>query len=218
MINKYDEPEASVLFLNHASMLIKKGGAYLLTDPWHQRPAFGSWLPTFSQFIHPTYIAALGERLSILISHGHDDHCDDELLSIFDKDTEIITANFNSPSVMNRIQKLGFQNIKRSCTSGLRLSNGFTIKSYINPKRSLDDAVYTIDTNDGLVIHCNDNWFEFQNDTFEKIKKDVSTYSPHNIAFFSQTNSASGYPLNYKNFTDEEKMAIVKLKVKGMVR
>jgi hypothetical protein len=64
------EPNTSVLFLNHASILLKKGDRYLLTDPWHQRPSFGSWLPTFTQYIHPTYTAALGKKLSILISHG----------------------------------------------------------------------------------------------------------------------------------------------------
>jgi hypothetical protein len=207
----------SVLFLNHASILIKKGDGYLLTDPWHQRPSFGSWLPTFTQYIHPTYIAALGKKLSILISHGHDDHCDDDLLSIFDKDIEIITADFNAPSVLNRLKKLGFTNIKTANREGLKITNGFTIKSYINPVRSLDDATYTIDTDNGFVVHCNDNWFEFDDDTFKKINIDICKYSPKNVAFFSQTNSASGYPLNYKNFTEEEKVSILKLKVKGMV-
>ena len=96
--------KTSVMFINHASLLIKKGDRYLLTDPWHQRVAFGSWLPTFAQYVHPTYLAALGSKLSILISHGHDDHCDDDLLRIFDKDVEIVTADFNAPSVLNRLK------------------------------------------------------------------------------------------------------------------
>ena len=212
-----NNPNTSVLFMNHASILLKKGDRYLLTDPWHQRPSFGSWLPTFAQYIHPTYLAALGKKLSILISHGHDDHCDDDLLSIFDKDIEIITADFNAPSVSNRLKKLGFTNIKTANREGLNISNSFTIKSYVNPIRSLDDAVYTIDTDDGFVIHCNDNWFKFDDDTFEKINIDIRKYNQENVAFFCQTNSASGYPLNYKNFTEEEKLLILKLKVKGMV-
>jgi hypothetical protein len=211
------DPQTSVLFLNHASILIKKGDRYLLTDPWHQRPAFGSWLPTFTQYVHPTYIAALGKKLSILISHGHDDHCDDDLLGIFDKNTEIITANFNAPSVFNSLKKLGFTDIKTVDRGGLSVSNGFTVKSYINPIRSLDDATYTIDTGSGFIIHCNDNWFEFDNDTFQQINNDRQRYNQENVAFFSQTNSASGYPLNYKNYTEQEKLTLLKLKVKGMV-
>jgi len=75
---KQDSVEkTSLMFVNHASLLIKKGHRYLLTDPWYLRAGFGSWLPTFQQYVHPTYLAALGDKLTILISHGHDDHCDD---------------------------------------------------------------------------------------------------------------------------------------------
>src|SRR5712664_1634783 len=200
--------KTSVLFVNHASILIKKGDRYLLTDPWHQRPAFGSWLPTFQQYVHPTYLAALGNKLSILISHGHDDHCDDDLLSIFDKDIEIVTANFNAPSVLNRLGKLGFTNIKTADSNGVTLKNGFTVKSYINTIRSLDDATYSIDTDGGFIVHCNDNWFEFAADTLSSIENDRAKYSNESIAFFSQTNSASGHPLSYKIFDDQEKISI----------
>src|SRR5215813_421020 len=107
------KPEKTrVMFVNHASLLIKKGDRYLLTDPWFQKVGFGSWLPTFAPHVHPTYLAALGNKLTILVSHGHDDHCDDDFLGIFDKDIEIVTANFNAPSVTNRLKKLGFTNIK----------------------------------------------------------------------------------------------------------
>lgn len=210
-------PSTRVMFVNHASILIKKGDRYLLTDPWHQRPAFGSWLPTFQQYVHPSYLAALGNKLSILISHGHDDHCDDQLLSIFDKETQIVTANFNAPSVLNRLGKLGFTNIKTADRNGLRLDDGFTIKSYISPERSLDDATYSIDTGTGFIIHCNDNWFGFEPEVLASIGADRARYSSSNVAFFSQTNSASGYPLNYRNFDDQQKVSILRSKVKGMV-
>ena len=93
------QQKTSLMFVNHASLLIKQGDRYLLTDPWHLRVGFGSWLPTFQQYVHPTYLAALGNKLSILISHGHDDHCDDHMLSIFDKDIEIVTASQRYASV-----------------------------------------------------------------------------------------------------------------------
>jgi L-ascorbate metabolism protein UlaG (beta-lactamase superfamily) len=90
-----------VLFVNHASILIKPGARYMLTDPWHQKPAFGSWLPTLPQYIHPAYMASLGRKFAILISHGLDDHCDDELLTIFNEmpcgrnaGVQVILSNF----------------------------------------------------------------------------------------------------------------------------
>lgn len=206
-----------VLFVNHASVLIKRGDDYLLTDPWHQKPAFGSWLPTLPQYVHPAYLAALGNRLKILISHGHDDHCDDELLSIFSKDTEIVTAKYSSPSVMNRLKKIGFQNISAVDSTGTRLSNGFSVRSFVNPLRSLDDAIYTINTGSGLVIHCNDNWFEFDEPTFLGVMSERAHYQTNDIAFLSQTNSASGYPLNYRNFNDSQKHDILVEKVSAMI-
>ena len=99
------------MFQNHSSLLIQHGDKYLLTDPWFIQPAFGSWLPTLPPYIHPAYIAALDERLTILVSHGHDDHFDDKLFEIFNKETKFVTANFKAPSVINRLRKLGFENM-----------------------------------------------------------------------------------------------------------
>jgi len=212
-----DEP-TEVLFVNHASILIKQGGRYLLTDPWHQKPAFGSWLPTLPQYVHPAYLASLGGNLTILISHGHDDHCDDELLRIFDKDTEMVTASYASPSVKNRLRKLGFQSITAVDSGGSKISNGFSVRSFINPLRSLDDATYTVNTGNALVIHCNDNWFEFDKATLQAISVERRMFAPQNIAFLSQTNSASGYPLNYRIFTDAQKLEILAAKVASMIR
>jgi hypothetical protein len=212
------QQKTSVMFVNHASLLIKQGDRYLLTDPWHLRVGFGSWLPTFQQYVHPTYLAALGNKLSILISHGHDDHCDDHMLGIFDKDIEIVTASFNAPSVLNRLKKLGFGNLKTADSDrGAVLENGFAVKSYVDPTRSLDDATYTIDTGSGFVIHCNDNWFEFAPEALASIACDRANYANRSIAFFSQTNSASGHPLSYTCFDDKQKLTILRSKVKGMV-
>src|SRR5256885_2160905 len=101
------QQKTSLMFVNHASLLIKQGDRYLLTDPWHLRVGFGSWLPTFQQYVHPTYLAALGN---------------------------------------NRAK-----------------------------------------------------------------------YANRNVAFFSQTNSASGHPLSYTCFDDRQKLTILRSKVKGMV-
>ena len=75
--------------VNHASVLIQEGDNFILTDPWYEQPAFGSWLPVPPTSIHPVYLLALAKdnpKFKILISHGHDDHLDDEWLSLFPKD------------------------------------------------------------------------------------------------------------------------------------
>lgn len=205
-----------VLFQNHSSLLIEHNGNYLLTDPWLNQPAFGSWLPTFPAYLHPAYIAALGNKLTILVSHGHDDHFDDKLLGIFDKDTRIITADFKAPSVLNRLRSLGLNNVD---TVGIdeKLIDGFHVSSYIVEDFSHDDAGYLITTEDGAVIHANDNWHEFTDEHERIISERVSVYPENDILLFSQTNSASGFPLNYDIFSEEEQNDILSRKVAKMV-
>lgn len=206
-----------ILFQNHSSLLIECNGKYLLTDPWLDQPAFGSWLPSFPPYIHPSYLAALGENLIILISHGHDDHFDDKLLeNIFDKETKIVTANFKAPSVSNRVKKLGFNNIETVGVDG-KLIDGFNISSYIVEDQSHDDAAYLIHNNNGAIIHANDNWQEFTDENETLIKNKISKFPKNDVLLFSQTNSASGFPLAYQNFSDTEKKEIHKKKVIKMI-
>ena len=41
-----------LMFLNHSSVIIRYEGEYLICDPWFEKPAFGSWLPTFGMYVH----------------------------------------------------------------------------------------------------------------------------------------------------------------------
>ena len=123
-----------VLFNNHSSLLIKRNGKFLLTDPWFQTPAFGSWLPTFPPYLHPIYVSSLKDKLTVLVSHGHDDHFDDKLLTLFDKDTRFVTAKFKSPSVKNRLKRIGFENLIEVDNNGTEVDSEFFIKSFIDEK------------------------------------------------------------------------------------
>ncbi|HXU25639.1 MAG TPA: MBL fold metallo-hydrolase, partial [Bacteroidia bacterium] len=180
----------SVLFLNHSSVIIQCDGEYLLCDPWFEKPAFGSWLPTFPMFNHPVYIASLESKLSILISHGHDDHCDDDLLELFDKNTPIISSDFASPSVKNRVKKIGFNNYHAVSETGVQVGS-FFVKSFRNEDISEDDAMYVIRTKDAVIIHCNDNWFPISEERVAEVKKEIAHVGEKNVIFMSQTNSAS---------------------------
>ena len=194
-----------ILFVNHSSLLLKyfnkkSETQYLLLDPWHTKPAFGSWLPNFHQYVNPTYIAALGSKLTILISHAHDDHCDDELLGIFDKDTRIVTANFKSGSVKRRIEALGFTNVLECTDEGLQIDL-MQISSFVNREVSFDDALYSISLPDSLIIHANDNWFQLNENVTSKLKNEISIVGKDKTFYFSQTNSASGFPFTYPQYS-----------------
>jgi hypothetical protein len=210
-----------ILFLNHSSLLVKYyieeyESRFLLLDPWHTKPAFGSWLPNFHQYINPTYIAALGDKLTILISHAHDDHCDDELLSLFDKDTRIITAKFKSGSVKRRMEALGFTNVLECTEQGLQIDS-LKINSYINREISFDDALYSISLKDSLIIHANDNWFQLSESIKNDLKEEILRVGKSKTFYFTQTNSASGFPLTYPQFS-QNLDTILLSKISKMIR
>lgn len=196
-----------VLFINHASLLIEHEGQYLLTDPWNERPAFGSWLPSHPPAVHPVYLASL-ENLSILISHGHCDHCDDDVLRLFNCDTPVISR---FPWVGTRARASGLRNF-RLCKPELTIGC-FKIKSY---QTTPGDAIYTIETPDALIAHQNDNWHP-GDDILQAIKYDIDRIGANRVLYCSQVGSASGWPLNYRCYTDEEKKDLLAEKINKMV-
>jgi len=205
-----------VLFQNHASLLIEHCGQYLLTDPWFIQPAFGSWLPTFPSYVHPAYLAALGEKLTILVSHGHDDHFDDQLLTLFDAQTRFVTADYQAPSVRNRLKRLGFEVIETVGQTEIQIGD-WLLSAFINPQISEDDALFLIRTHDGAVIHANDNWFPLSDANLQLIADRTADYSRQSVLLFSQTNSASGYPLTYDIYSESEKIRLLQQKIIKMV-
>jgi L-ascorbate metabolism protein UlaG (beta-lactamase superfamily) len=104
----------SIKFINHSSVLINDNNNFILTDPWFEKPAFGSWLPTPPCSVHPAYLVALSntvENFILAISHGHDDHLDDELLSLFPKNLNVVIPRYRSKGLVKRLNKIGFTNI-----------------------------------------------------------------------------------------------------------
>ena len=82
-----DHRGLSITFLNHASVLIKDAGSYILLDPVFYG-LFG-WIKNFSplafelrEMPHPDHV---------LVSHGHYDHLDTDSLSFLGADSHVIT-------------------------------------------------------------------------------------------------------------------------------
>ena len=100
--------------LSHATLLIKCGEHYLLTDPWFETPAFGSWVPNPPSFINPLYLAAntYNDKTAILISHDHGDHFDLGWISRCSKKTPIIYPKYSNNTIGKKLIALGFRNLK----------------------------------------------------------------------------------------------------------
>lgn len=198
-----------LMFLSHASVIIKYKEEYLLTDPWYEQPGFGSWIPIPPMYVHPSYVASLKDKLTILVSHAHDDHCDNKYLNLFDKHTPICSSDFSSSGVKKRVSKIGFSNYHDISREGKQIGS-FYIRSFRNEDISLDDAMYTIRTPESLIIHCNDNWRLLQQDIKEAFIEEVNKTPKGNVVYLSQNNAASGFPTVYTNLEPDLKQEIAK--------
>ena len=200
-------------------MLIQNNDNIILTDPWYKKPAFGSWLSIPPSIYNPVYFLALAEsnpNFSIVISHGHDDHFDDDFLSLMPEHTNVLIPKFDSIGVRKRLERCGLKNIKEFDSSGIN-HNGIEYKSYIFKDISMDDAFITIDTDKFIVAHGNDNWQKLPNDVLSFVKDDFSKHKKSNRLFMSQTNMADGFPLIYENCTDDEKNKLTKIRQDRMI-
>ena len=96
--------------------------------------------------------------------------------------------------------------------------SGINISSFIVSNTSHDDASYLITSKSGAVIHANDNWRRFTPKHHKIISNKIASFNKNDILLFCQTNSASGYPLNYEIFDKKQKINILKSKVASMVK
>ena len=197
-------------------MLISVGKKHILTDPWYLTNAFGGWVQKY----HPSkedidLILNLNrEDLLILISHGHDDHCDDNFIKHNFSEVDVVTAKFPTAGFKNRL-KVAFKNDPIEISEGETFSWGeFKINSYINEDFTHYDALYGIVTPDNLIIHANDNWHE-QSD---KILQDLKLSSQgKDIYYFSQLGLADCYPMMYHGIDKEDKISIMRDRCKKQV-
>ncbi len=208
-----------VTFINHSSILIQGNDNIILTDPWYKKPAFGSWLSIPPPVYNPSYFIALAKsnpNFCIVISHGHDDHFDDDFLSLMPKKTNLFIPKFDSVGVRKRLERCGLKNIREFDSNGVSF-NGVRYKSYIFKDISMDDAFITIGTDDFIVAHANDNWQKLPTEVLESVRADFGKYDKSNTLFLSQTNLADGYPIMYMNYTEKEKSNLTKRRQDRMI-
>jgi hypothetical protein len=207
----------TVQYLNHASVLIYYEDAFLITDPWDRKPAFGSWLPVPPPAIHPAYVLSLAEHVDnfiILISHGHDDHLDDDYLSLFPADIKVAVTHFDTPGIIKRLERTGKTNIVELSGEPTKVGP-FVLKGYLNRPISLDDSIQTIETRDSIIIHANDNWHHLPDSLLNPIKEDISRFE--NSLYMVQFNVADGYPYAYDCYDEDEKKTLANSRIKNMV-
>ena len=118
-------------FLNHTSILIQHDTHYLLLDPWPTEAlSFDSWKPHPPCFLDNNILASFinssDNKSGIVVSHGHDDHCDDTFLQKINTTTPIFFPNYKGKGALNRLKGNKLNNI--ILTSSIEKKNLATIK------------------------------------------------------------------------------------------
>ena len=196
---KKSETEIKIRCLSHATVLVNFKDINLITDPWLFGSAFntGWWLKR-----EPT--ADIKNVISnvnyIYISHNHPDHLHIETLNKFSKDTNIITPKFKSGSTFKILKRLGFKNI-HLC----EFKNFFYIKNINFLFSILKSGDFREDS--GIYIQINNSKFLFNVDSNNL----NSGILPENVdfAFSSFAGGASGFPICFKNYSNQEKERIL---------
>lgn len=187
-----------IRWINHATVLIECNGVTLMTDPWIFGPAFltGWWLYSPS----PVESVDLLKKVDyVFISHNHPDHLHAESLALLDKKKPIITPNFFSTSSEKFLRKLGFENII-ACEflDIIEIGDHFQISILKSGDFRDDSGIYICANGHELLLTVDSNYLN-------------SHVLPANVDLLmsSFAGGASGFPLCYENYTEEEKNNII---------
>jgi hypothetical protein len=193
-------------FLNHTSFVIQNNNDFLLLDPWISSSlSFDGWKahpPSFlNEDILLAFINSKKSNIGVVISHGHDDHCDDEFLKKINNETQVFFPNYISKGAYRRLIANGLNNITELSVLKQYEFGSFTLSSYIFEDYSLDDAVITIKTDDYFLIHANDNSVPFSQEFIDFVTSDSKGLK---VFLASQTGIANGFPYSYPQFFNKD--------------
>lgn len=194
--------QTSLFFVSHASVLIRFGDEYLLTDPWYLSPAFASWSPCPPATLNPSVLQALthSDKFTIAISHPHPDHFDAAFLKGINPHCKIVICKFRHQDMKHMLKDLGLNNIHETDDEALTLGS-FKINSFLSHLTEYDSAL-SIETPDAFIFHGNDFWR-----LDEPAKKRLLNIKPNKPSLFmGQGGSADGYPLTYISIPEAERL------------
>ncbi len=195
-----------ITHINHASLLLKNEvGHYLWIDPWVISPAFETWTqdpsPT-AQFILDI-LNIPKDKISIIISHGHDDHIDEYILSKYFYGVDILIPKFPVKGFYRRAERTVGKNVIEVGSETIDYQ-GWEITNFIGTASpDGDDTIFTISEGDQICIHANDNWQEYDGKLLNDLKSKINNYKIENRRYCVQLGIADTYPHGYINFDDQ---------------
>ncbi len=199
-----------ITHINHASVLIEDGEQFVLTDPWYLSPAFGGWVqnpPPRTDLIQKI-LSIPPEKLTVIVSHGHDDHLDEFFIARHLARSKFFVPVFNTKGLQYRIASL--TGVFPGELTDERITAGnFELRAFINDDFTLYDAIVLISHDDGCVAHTNDNWHSYPDSLVFELQKAISRFPAHSVYFMTQFGIADCFPFNYPGFSVSEATSLV---------
>ncbi|PRY13301.1 CMP-N-acetylneuraminate monooxygenase [Pontibacter ummariensis] len=189
----------SLRWLNHAAVFIECNGTSIITDPWLFGPAFmtGWWLAAPSP---QESVELLKKADYVYISHNHPDHLHAETLALLPRDITIITPKFRSGSSEKFLRNLGFTQVKAlNFLDIFELTPGFQVSLLKSGDFRDDSGLYVCANGHELLLTVDSNFLNAH-----ELPKNVD------LLMTSFAGGASGFPLCYEGYTEEEKVAVLK--------
>lgn len=217
-----EKSETSIFFISHASVVIRYDDYILVTDPYFISPAFTTWKTSPYATISPDVLITLskGKKLGFIISHAHEDHFDHAFLNKCSKDAFIFICKFPQDAFKNILQNdLNFKNIIELESYNLTpIQWGpFEFNGWLEPKSDFD-AVIAIASPDAFIFHGNDSYGIHDEKQGESINVVKNRHKNKKSLFMGQSGTASGWPLNYYCYDEDEKIQLLEQKVSNMVK
>ncbi|WP_424528710.1 MBL fold metallo-hydrolase [Sphaerisporangium viridialbum] len=136
-----DSSQTALRYLGHAGFVAEHNGVRLLVDPWFYPAFLHSWFPYPDN--RDLVDVVRGERFDYLyVSHAHEDHYDERLLSTLDKSITVIVPRYRSKIMVRRFTALGYENIVAlDHKESLDLAPGFTVTMYLDTSHKEDSGL-----------------------------------------------------------------------------
>lgn len=197
-LEKKEKKNLDIRYLSHASVLITFGKIKLLTDPWFFGPAFsnGWWLSEPPKFDFKEVTKNLSY---VYISHNHPDHLHIETLSKLSRNVNLITPKFQSNSTLTLLSRLGFKNIKLCEFNKIyEIKDNFKFSILKSGDFKDDSGIFLNINKKKILLNVDSNNLN-------------SGILPKNIDLLmsSYAGGASGFPLCFENYSDDEKERIL---------
>ena len=133
--------KSAIRYLGHAGFVVEHRGKRLLIDPWFFPAFLGAWFP-YPDNRHLLDEVRAGRFDWLYVSHAHEDHYDEKLLSGLDRSTKVIVARYRSKVMVRRLRGLGFRDVTAlGHRETMQLGPGLTATMFLDTSHSEDSGL-----------------------------------------------------------------------------